>query len=184
MTLNHNILQSIVSYIPMKNNTPMCSVNKTINTFMNQNFNYQWREECNEYFYSPKNESDSMDCLYYSKDLDIKSISSEINWKSHFKTMINNRQILKSYSNQNYHQFISQFLSFESDLFNALRSDSYLPKLRKSNNVFESSIKTPHQIFFFDLKKEEHFLYQYYDKYFYQFNQELIFETKVSLYLI
>lgn len=172
LDLNNNMLLSIVSYLPMKTCSSIAQVNKALNGFVNTNINCKWREDCNQYFYSPKNESSSIDCVAYAKALDIRSYSTEIDWKSHFEKMICNRKAFLSYENESFSSFKEQFRTFESELFNAIRNESFLPKLRKPNYVFESMFNSPHQLFFFDLKKEEQFLYFYYDNHFFQNRQQ------------
>ncbi len=50
---NENLVISFMAYLNCKDLSRLSQVSKSLNKIASLNFDYKWRQECNDFFFSP-----------------------------------------------------------------------------------------------------------------------------------
>ena len=153
---NQNLVNCIISFLPIKDIINLSQTNKKLNSILNNKnnnkINYLWREECNKAFYLDDELKKPLD------EINENDKGMNIDWKENFLNFISYKKIISN--------------EISKDIFNILLVHCYLPKIRKTIPNIESDFSSEHQKHFYDAIKEENELYQYYNIYLGKENNE------------
>ena len=155
---NINLWNSIIKYLNIKDIIQLSSTNKRFRAYLNNKTNLivnnKWREYFDQKFYRISEEKTE------NEELNNSDEGLKIDFKFLYYKYLSCKNTLEK-------------LTVSEDIFDILKSQCYLLKIRKSNKLIEYSNSSLHQTYFYDLQKNENSLYKFYNNFFTQENTQL-----------
>lgn len=155
---NINLWNSIIKYLNIKDIIQLSSTNKRFRVDLNNKTNLivnnKWREFFDKKFYRISEEKTE------NEELNNSDEGLKIDFKFLYYKILSCKNTLEK-------------LTVSEDIFDILKSQCYLLKIRKSNKLIEYSNSSLHQTYFYDIQKNENSLYKFYNNFFNQQNQNL-----------
>ena len=156
---NINLWNSVIKYLNIKDIIQLSLTNKRFNADLNNKINLivnnKWREFFDQKFYRISEEKTEKEELNNSDE------GLKIDFKLLFYKFLSCKNTLEK-------------LTVSEDIFDILKSQCYLLKIRKSNKLIEYSNSSLHQTYFYDIQKNENSLYKFYNNFFNQENKNLL----------